>query len=175
MVTVERGNKNKLAENSNLKTVTGERANKKPSWKLLPKKGHRRKAEEGNVAIKKKQAQNRKSMVIDYVIGKQPLRTTICPHNMTSVWKPRHLLHSPQTLFVLRNNVNDMRHHFNTRIGQSNARTPQMLNGTQVQDATFPLKPQLGSRMQVVVFQLHCGCFIEKAETWVNGTRKTRS
>jgi hypothetical protein len=42
-----------------------------------------------------------------------------------------------------------MRHHFNTRIGESKARTPQMWNGTQVQDATFPLKPQLGPRMRV--------------------------
>jgi len=99
-----------------------------------------------------------------------------------SVWKLRHPLHPPHTFFVHRNKCIDMRHHFHTKW---NARIPQLyriqVHETTTLTTTLPLCRSicnwprgcvLCNRMRVAFW---VRCFMEKAETWVNGIRKTCS
>jgi len=94
-----------------------------------------------------------------------------------SMWKPRHPLHPSHTFFVHRNKCIDMCHHFNTKW---NARISQEDKATTLM-TTLPLCPSicnwprgcvLCNRMHVVFW---VWCFVEKAEKWVNGIRKTCS
>jgi len=96
-----------------------------------------------------------------------------------SVWKP---LHPPHTFFVHRNKCSDMRHHFNTKW---NARIPQLYRTQEDEATTFrttlPLSRSICNwpRGYVLCNRIRVAfwvrCFMEKAETWVNGIRKTWS
>jgi len=97
-----------------------------------------------------------------------------------SEWKPRHPLHPPHTFFVHRDKCIDMRHYFNTKW---KARIPQLYRTQEDEATTFtttlplcrsicnwPRGWVLCNRMRVAFW---VRCFMEKAETRVNGIRKT--
>jgi len=62
-----------------------------------------------------------------------------------------------------------MRHHGNIRTVECNEKKRY--------HTTLPLKWRTGCVLNcacvLAITYLHCGCFMENAETWVNGIRKT--
>jgi len=115
-------------------------------------------------------------------LARNPNLKMIRIQRVHSVCKPRHPLQPPHTFFVGRDKCIDMRHHFNTKW---NARIAQLYR-TQEDEATtltttLPLCRSICNWPRGYVFcnrmrvALWVQCFMEKAETSVNGIRKTCS